>query len=67
MNGWWRITQYDDEGRVLGTYVLPVEDLRPHEEGAECWCGPTKDPDFNLWLHHSMDRREEYENGRKAS
>lgn len=54
-----------DDGYI---HVLPIEDLRPHSD-LDCWCKPTSHhmrPD--IIVHHSMDRREEYERGeRKAS
>jgi hypothetical protein len=46
-------------------HVCPVDDLRPHDLNADCWCQPTDDD--GVMVHHSMDRREEFENGRKAS
>lgn len=46
-------------------HVHPVSDLRPHTLDDACWCGPTEDE--GLMVHHSMDRREEFETGRKAS
>ena len=50
------------------THVIPLNDLRNHEPYKTCWCAPTQDDDEPLvWIHHSMDRREEYENGRKPS
>ena len=45
--------------------VMPVDDLKPHEFGDWCWCGPTWNDD--VLVHHSMDRREEYERGRLPS
>ena len=39
-------------------HVVPIDDLRGHEP-TECWCGPTFDED--VWVHHAMDKREEYE------
>jgi hypothetical protein len=49
-------------------HVVPVDDLRKHEEQASCWCNPTEDPE-QAWIHvhHALDGREEYENGRAAS
>jgi hypothetical protein len=50
------------------THVLPLNDLREHEARKTCWCQPTQDEEEPLvWIHHSMDKREEYENGRKTS
>jgi hypothetical protein len=43
-------------------HVVPIEDLKPHFLDGDCWCCPTHDVD--LFVHHSMDRREEYETGR---
>lgn len=46
-------------------HVVPVDDLREHDTTASCWCRPTYDD--GVWVHHSMDRREEYEEGRQPS
>lgn len=49
-------------------HVIPTDDLREHVSLNTCWCRPTQDDDEPLlWIHHSMDRREEYEEGRKMS
>lgn len=46
-------------------HITPIGDLRDHEQSPRCWCKPTEDDEVpNLWIHHSMDRREEYEEGR---
>ena len=46
--------------------VYPLDDLREHDpDNASCWCGPTFDD--GVLVHHSMDRREEYEEGRRPS
>jgi len=50
-------TQYGD------LHVLPLDDLRPHIEDEGCWCNPTEDDD--VWVHHSLDRREDYEGSRR--
>jgi hypothetical protein len=50
-------TQYGD------LHVVPLDDLRPHVESDICWCNPTDDD--GLWVHHSLDRREEYERGER--
>lgn len=44
-------------------HVVPTNDLREHEDSEACWCRPTEDED-GVIVHHSMDRREEYEEGR---
>jgi hypothetical protein len=47
-------------------HVVPIGDFREHESRPSCWCHPTPDEDDpGVWVHHSMDRREEYEEGRK--
>lgn len=46
----------NDSGRP---HVYPIDDLRPHDIEGECWCKPTYDE--GVVVHHSMDRREEFE------
>lgn len=47
-------------------HVIPLDDYRKHESRKDCWCKPTQDSDEPLlFTHHSMDGREDYENGRK--
>jgi nicotinamide mononucleotide adenylyltransferase len=49
-------------------HVVPLNDLREHEARTTCWCKPTEDDEWpDIWVHHSMDRREEYEEGRERS
>lgn len=49
-------------------HVIPINDLREHIEDTSCWCRPTPaDDNAAVIIHHSMDRREEYEQGRKYS
>lgn len=49
-----------------GPFVYPLDDLRDHDvENPECWCQPFYDD--GILVHQSMDRREEYEQGRKPS
>ena len=46
--------------------VYPIADLRGHDIYSEkCWCHPFWDD--GVLVHQSMDRREEYENGRLPS
>jgi hypothetical protein len=44
-------------------HVTPINDLRDHILSADCWCKPEWDE--GIFVHNSMDRREEYEEGRK--
>lgn len=47
-------------------HVIPNNDLREHVSLPSCWCDPTEDHErLGVWVHHSMDRREEYEEGRR--
>lgn len=47
-------------------HVLPVNDLREHVEEIDCWCRPRQDVDEPaVIVHNSMDRREEYEEGKR--
>jgi hypothetical protein len=47
---------------------MPLRDLRDHTCGTDCWCKPTQDLEQpGLWIHHAMDKREEYEEGRKPT
>lgn len=58
---------YPDTG-LFEYHVTPNNDLREHENAAECWCHPTPDPEQpSLFVHHSMDLREQYEEGRQTS
>lgn len=41
--------------------VIPLDDMREHDEGSTCWCGPTDDD--GVMVHHSLDGREAYESG----
>lgn len=47
-------------------HVIPLNDLREHVANPGCWCRPTQCDDQPLvWLHHSMDGREAFEEGRR--
>ena len=49
-------------------HIVPIDDLREHICDPSCWCNPTQDEEEpRLWVHHSMDLREEFEQGRKPS
>ena len=45
-------------------HVVPVNDLREHITNGECWCNPEVNDD-GVVVHHSLDQRETYEEGRK--
>ena len=44
--------------------VIPRDDLKPHTQDLACWCKPTVDE--GVTIHHSLDQRETYEQGRKT-
>lgn len=52
-------------------HVYPKDDLREHITDGDqpCWCRPSVDAEQEevIVIHNSMDRREEYEQGRKLS
>ena len=49
-------------------HVVPINDLREHVASKDCWCKPTEDDQVDdVWIHHAMDGREEYEKGRKLT
>ena len=60
MSGQWLALLLDNGER----HVVPINDLRDHYMEA-CWCYPIDDE--GVTVHNSMDRREEYEGGRKPS
>lgn len=48
------------------THITPMEDLRPHDPQANCWCRPVEDAEFpHIWVHKSLDGREAYESGER--
>lgn len=52
----------------MNIHTMPLNDLREHVDSPDCWCRPTEDSEaVGLFIHHSLDRREEYEQGRKPS
>ena len=55
----------DDRGSDV--HVMPVNDLREHEASLSCWCRPKPDDEFTpgLYVHSSMDGREDFETGKR--
>lgn len=41
-------------------HILPIADLREHEESRTCWCDPKleREEDTVLVIHHALDGRE---------
>lgn len=55
------LVQPIDGGQI---HVTPIDDYRPHDDLATCWCKPRQDAeDPTIWIHNSLDRRESYETG----
>lgn len=49
-------------------HVYPIDDLREHiTNDKPCWCHPRIEDDGAIIVHNSMDKREDYEQGRKPS
>ena len=49
-------------------HIVPIDDLREHEESVDCWCQPELLDDVYLdsvYLHPSMDGREAFESGER--
>ena len=43
--------------------VKPVNDMKEHINGEDCWCQPSYEN--GVFTHNAMDCREEYENGKR--
>jgi hypothetical protein len=51
------------KGLINSLEVIPLDDLRDHVEGDNCWCKPEMKDD--VLCHHAMDGRYEYETGER--
>ena len=45
--------------------VTPINDLREHIPGVDCWCQPFMDED--VIVHNALDGRERFERGERAN
>ena len=45
--------------RIFSQHVMPIGDLHEHIADPKCFCKPTDDD--GVWVHHSLDKREEFE------
>jgi hypothetical protein len=54
------------KGRAMSDiyHILPINDIREHEESIDCWCEPEEDIN-GVIIHNSADGREDYEVGLK--
>jgi hypothetical protein len=64
----WDVVKLFDGAMLSQIHVIPVDDLRCHDEHPNCWCSPFQDDEEPLmWGHNSMDGRERFEQGRALS
>jgi hypothetical protein len=40
--------------------VSPIDDIREHDSGEDCWCAPFMDA--GVIVHNALDEREKFEN-----
>lgn len=47
----------------MSIHVIPIADLREHDEHSDCWCGPEVQLVDHDWVltHHALDGREHAE------
>ena len=65
MTKWLVVEPKYEDGLI---HVMPTHDLREHYASLLCWCNPTIDEDSDrVAIHHAMDKREEYEEGKRPS
>lgn len=52
---------------AYGYDVYPLNDLKPHNDGPNCWCKPSVEDCANgdLVIHNALDGREKYETGER--
>lgn len=48
---------------IIEKHVIPLDDEREHITDTSCWCDPSQDIDGDeyLFVHHSLDGREQWE------
>jgi hypothetical protein len=60
------MTQWANCCEPATAHVVPMGDLREHDCSVSCWCKPTEDDEVaGLFVHHSMDGREQFEAGER--
>lgn len=63
--GWEKISFARSHRQHAEQQVLPLNDLRPHDEASTCWCGPVEyEP--GVWGHFALDGRDRAERGEVA-
>ena len=58
------MTETDRAEEEIVVHVLPINDLRVHEESRQCWCRPTEN-EPGIIVHNSLDGREHFETGER--
>jgi len=38
-------------------HMVPLNDLREHETGCDCWCKPYLNDDGDMYIHRALDMR----------
>ena len=57
----WQVWTNVLQKNGLSTHVVPLDDIREHEQDASCWCAPRVNEELNLVTHNSADNREAFE------
>ena len=58
-------SQYLSAG-VIVVHVIPLDDLKEHEQDICCWCTPTCSArDKDVIVHNAADGREQFETGER--
>ena len=61
----WMTVSVFNERDGLSVHVIPMDDLRSHEECSKCHCNPRVDDELMVVVHSSFDGRELYETGKR--
>jgi hypothetical protein len=68
VTGTWSSIKIEYPDGYVEAHAVPNNDLRDHYVSRDCWCRPDQlDSDYEVFVHHSLDGRESYEEGRKLS
>lgn len=62
--GWERIGFTYLHRQCGEQHIIPCNDLRPHEETHDCWCGPVE-YELGVWGHCALDGRDLAELGER--
>lgn len=48
-------------GIFVINHVIPLDDLKAHDESSDCWCNPRLEGDRRLVVHNAADNRRKFE------